>query len=104
LRLRGDRHRFALLDRGQPLCHFVSRGGGAAQKLHHEVGESRRNLPDDTNLRAFLAALWADEVHPPPGCEEWPDLIRRRPGRNERICEEASCHFLEVLPPHYLEN
>jgi hypothetical protein len=60
-------------------------------------------MHDETRLRAFLAPLWAEPVHGPPACEDWPGLTARlsRPGRNERICEEVYRYFLEVLPPHY---
>src|SRR5205823_3112754 len=61
------------------------------------------DMRDETKLQSFLSALWAEEIHEAPGCEEWRDLMERvsRPGRNERVCEEVYRYFLGVLPPHY---
>ncbi len=59
-------------------------------------------MRDETKLRAFLEALWAEPVHEPPTDESWRELIARiEGGRNQRVCRATYAHFLGVLPPHY---
>lgn len=60
----------------------------------------------ESDYQSFVRELTSGEINPMPEGETWRKKIRRIsvPGRIAEIDKETYWHFLEVLPPRFLEG
>jgi hypothetical protein len=69
-------------------------------EVQPELKPAFRNLPE------YISALRHGEAVQLQGGESWEKMLERVsvPGQNAQVAEEMYWHFLEVLPPHWMQG